>query len=193
MAKVSHIAPIVLSNGIESVSVVSSVGSASITGDTLYLDFPAQDIEPFTINNQTVTGASVSGADVTFDTSTGIANVTISSDSNFIVNDTVVSAISVTGAANVNVESETAIVSISGGDGGNNFVINGNTVSGVNFGKVADVSIDANTGIADITINSAVAAGKIERVSVVGSDINASINNRILYLYTPAKPPTPQE
>ena len=191
MAKVSHIAPIVLSNGIESVSVVSSVGSASITGDTLYLDFPAQDIEPFKINNQTVTGASVSGADVTFDN--GIANVSISSDSNFIVNDTVVSAISVTGAANVNVESETAIVSISGGDGGNNFVINGNTVSGVNFGKVADVSIDANTGIADITINSAVAAGKIERVSVVGSDINASINNRILYLYTPAKPPTPQE
>ena len=190
MAKVSHIAPIVLSNGIESVSVVSSVGSASITGDTLYLDFPAQDIEPFKINNQTVTGASVSGADVTFDS--GIANVSISSDSNFTVNDTVVSAISVTGAANVNVESETAIVSISGGDG-NNFVINGNTVSGVNFGKVADVSIDANTGIADITINSAVAAGKIERVSVVGSDINASINNRILYLYTPAKPPTPQE
>ena len=183
---VNHITPITLSSGVDSVSVVSSIGSASINNDVLYLDFPIAETENFTLNNQTVTGASISGADVTFDTSTGIANVSISGADVLTVNGSEVSAVSITGA-DVNIESDTAIVSISsGGSGGGNVLsVNGDTVTGMTFGGAADVSIDS--GIANIVVNSTIAAD-IEAVSVVGGDLNASVNNKTLYLYTPAKP-----
>ena len=56
---VNHVVPLTLSSGVDSVSVVSSVGSASISNDVLYLDFPTvASASNFTLNNQTVKGAS---------------------------------------------------------------------------------------------------------------------------------------
>lgn len=103
----------IVGGGIENVTVVSSEGAASIAGDTLYLDFPTvASASNFTLNNQTVKGASITGADINFDS--GIANITISGADVLTVNGAEVSAVSITGA-DVNIESDTAVVSITGG------------------------------------------------------------------------------
>lgn len=180
---------VTLGGGIESVSIVSSIGSASIDNDTLYLDFPAQDTEPFIINNQTVKGASITGADITFSSDTavvsissgvesvsmqgagsasinnGVLNISIPAAANFTVNGSEVGAMSVTGAATVSMDSDTAVVSISSND----FLINGDTVKAMSLvGGVQEYDSDAQ--ITNVTIP----AG-ITNVSVQGAG-NGSIS-----------------
>ena len=138
-----------LSGGVDNVTVMSSVGSASINNDTLYLDFPVADAENFTfsLNNQTVKGASISGADVNFDN--GIANISITGAETFTLNGAEVSAVSITGGAEVNFDNNTALVSIGGGTSGGS---SGGGLANISIdGRLAEV--DTDTKVASISLS----------------------------------------
>ena len=119
----------------------TKVASVTITGG-----------DNFIINNNAVKSASITGAEIDFDAENKTANITISSGgegaANFTVNGAEVGAMSVTGAASVNVEGNTAIVSITGAD---DFVLNGNTIKSANI-TGAEIDFDAETKAANITI-----------------------------------------
>ena len=177
MAKIKVNAPLIISGGIDSVSVVSSVGNASIKSDTLYLDFPAS-ASNFTLNNQTVKGASITGADIAFDS--GIANITIQSAeaSNFSINGAEVQQVSLSGgdfvidSANkianvtlsggiesVSVVSEAGNASINNkklfldfGTEASNFTVNGSEASAISISG-AEFSFDAETKLAKFIIS----------------------------------------
>jgi len=122
----------------------------------------------FVINNQTVTAASISGADVTFANDT--ANISIGSADNFVINNQTVTSASISGA-DVTFDSGTAIISIGSAD---NFVINNQTVTAASISG-ADVTFDSGTanisisGADNFTVNGAVA----KAMSVSGA---ASVN-----------------
>ena len=152
--KTTNVGAVTLSTGVDNVTVMSSVGSASINNDTLYLDFPVAETENFTfsLNNQTVNGASISGADVTFDN--GIANISITGAETFTLNGAEVSAVSITGGAEVNFDNNTALVSIGGGtsSGGNNFSVNGAQANAI-YVYGGTYSFDSDTKVASISLS----------------------------------------
>ena len=73
----NKIANVTLSSGIESVSVVSEVGNASIDNKKLFLNFP--DASNFSINGAEVQQVSLSGGGFVIDSTNKIANITLSS------------------------------------------------------------------------------------------------------------------
>ena len=142
--KTTNVGAVTLSTGVDNVTVVSNSGAASINNDTLYLDFPVAAAENFTLNNQTVKGASISGADVTFDN--GIANISITGAETFTLNGAEVSAVSITGAE-VNFDNNTALVSIGGGTSGGS----GDGLQNISVdGRMAEV--DTQTKVANINL-----------------------------------------
>ena len=163
--KTTNVGAVTLSTGVDNVTVVSNSGAASINNDTLYLDFPVAAAENFTLNNQTVKGASISGADVTFDN--GIANISITGAETFTLNGAEVSAVSITGAE-VNFDNNTALVSIGGEDN----VIENIIIDGLN------ASIDNKTATFNLGLDSLKNdfANAVTSFSILGGAA-ASINN----------------
>ena len=159
-----------------------TIKSASITGadisfesDSAIISITGGDVENnFVINNHTIKSASITGADISFESDSAIISITGGeAENNFVINNHTVKSASITGA-DISFESDSAIISITGG-GMENFTVNGAAVSAISVTGAASVTSESDTAIVSIP-------GGMEKVSVVGGALQASVDNKTLFL-----------